>query len=77
MQALIQTFSGNSWWAGVIWTSDAPLAPRSSQVNWEEGTQWAGDNLQPYDATSNPHGTKAAGIWLAQATHKVPVPCLC
>ena len=76
MQALLQTFSGNTWWAGVFWSSDAPLTPRSTQLNWEEGTQWAGDNMQPYNAASNPHGTKPAGIWLAQNTHKVPVPML-
>lgn len=77
MQALVQTFTGNPWFAGVFWSSDEPLAPRSSQFNWEEGTQWAGDNMQPYDAANNPHGTKPAGIWLAQNTKKVPVPCLC
>lgn len=77
MQALVQTFAGTPWWLGVFWSTDAPLAPRSAQFNWEEGTQWAGDNLQPYDAANNPHGSKPAGIWLAQNTHKTGVPCLC
>ncbi len=76
MQALVQTFTGTPWWAGVIWSYDQPVSPRSSQPLWQFGTQWAGDNLQPF-SDSNPKGTKLAGIWLASYYHKQPVPCLC
>lgn len=73
MEALLATFSGAPWWIGVIWYADQPLAPRSHQSNWQQGTQWAGDNLHG----SNPTDSKPAGVWLAGYYHDVPVPCLC
>ena len=76
MQALVQTFSGTPWWAGAIWSYDQPITPRSQQPLWQIGTQWAGDNAQPW-SDSNPNGTKLAGIWLASYYHAKAVPCLC
>jgi hypothetical protein len=56
MQALLETFETQPWWAGVFWSADFPIAPRSSQPHWSVSTNWAGDTL----ATS-----KLAGQWLA------------
>jgi hypothetical protein len=50
MQALLQTFEGQTWWDGVFWSADQPIAPRSAQPNFDVSTNWAG---------------KAAGQWLA------------
>ncbi|HEX9037044.1 MAG TPA: hypothetical protein VF808_08660 [Ktedonobacterales bacterium] len=63
MQALLETFNGQSWWAGVFWNGDAPLTPRSQQPDWATSPNWAGDTL----ATS-----KLAGQWLA--TYYKPNP---
>jgi hypothetical protein len=56
MEALLGTFAGQAWWAGVFWSADYPIVPRSSQPHWNESSNWAGDTL----ATS-----KDAGQWLA------------
>ena len=56
MEALLQTFEGQTWWDGVFWSADLPIAPRHSQPNWDVSSNWAGDTL----ATS-----KMAGRWLA------------
>ena len=50
MQALLQTFEGQTWWDGVFWSADLPIAPRSAQPNFDVSSNWAG---------------KAAGQWLA------------
>lgn len=68
MQALIETFSGLSWWAGVFWNGDMPIAPRSAQPGWSSSSNWAGDNL----ATS-----KLAGQWLATYYKPHPIKCSC
>jgi hypothetical protein len=73
MQALLQTFAGAPWWAGVIWSYDQPLTPRSAQADWRYGTQWAGDNL----GGSLDTDVKAGGAWLASYYGNVGVPCLC
>lgn len=76
MQALVETFSGTPWWAGVIWYYDEPVAPRSSEtdpVQWQFGPQWAGDNLNGSKSTDS----KLAGVWLSQYYHPASVPCLC
>lgn len=73
MMALLQTFSGTSWWDGVIWWADEPLSPRSAQPNWQRGTLWAGDNLHG----TKPTDAKSAGLWLSTYYHSAPVPCLC
>jgi hypothetical protein len=52
MQALLSTFEGQAWWAGVFWSADYPIAPRSSQPNWDISSNWAGDTY----ATSKPAG---------------------
>jgi hypothetical protein len=56
VQALLGTFETQSWWSGVFWSADYPIAPRSSQPHWNVSSNWAGDTL----ATSKP-----AGQWLA------------
>ncbi len=68
MQALLETFNGQPWWAGVFWNGDEPIAPRSSQPGWATSSNWAGDTL----ATS-----KAAGQWLATYYKSNPLPCSC
>lgn len=68
MQALLETFSGQPWWAGVFWNGDEPIAPRSAQPNWATSPNWAGDTL----ATS-----KLAGQWLATYYKASPIQCSC
>jgi hypothetical protein len=67
MQALLATFAGTSWWAGVFWSADMPL-DRSLQPHWDVGTNWAGQTL----ATS-----KLGGKFLAQYYTNNPLPCAC
>lgn len=66
MQALLKTFADASWWAGVFWDGDQPIAPRSTQPFWNVSGNWAGDTR----ATS-----KKAGKWLADYYHDNPLPC--
>jgi hypothetical protein len=66
MQALVKTFSDASWWAGVFWDGDQPIAPRSKQANWSVGSNWAGDT---------PATSKQAGKWLASYYHDSPLEC--
>ena len=73
MQALLATFSGTPWWLGTIWYYDQPQSPRSTQLNWQKGTQWAGDNLHG----TKPTDLKKAGQWLSNYYQPIPVPCLC
>jgi hypothetical protein len=56
MEALLGTFEGQSWWAGVFWSADLPVVPRSSQPNWNVSSNWAGNSLKT---------SKLAGQWLA------------
>ncbi len=65
MEALLETFEGQPWWAGVFWSADLPVYPRSSQPNWNLSSNWAGDTL----ATS-----KLAGQWLAAHYQNNPLP---
>ncbi len=55
MQALLETFQGLPWWAGVFWYADYPVQ-RSAQSNWAVSSNWAGDTLD---------SSKSAGNWLA------------
>jgi hypothetical protein len=73
MQALLKTFTGTAWWAGVFWSYDQPVVPRSSQAIWAFGTQWAGDDLHGNKETDS----KAAGVWLASYYKSQQAPCLC
>lgn len=66
MQALVMTFSDATWWAGVFWDGDQPVAPRSSVKFWDVNSNWAGDNLT---------SSKKAGQWLASYYHDNPLPC--
>ena len=68
MQALLTTFTGTAWWAGVFWTGDEPVAPRTKQPNWNISTNWAGDNLA---------NSKASGKWLATFYQNAPIACSC
>lgn len=68
MQALLETFNGQGWWAGVFWDGDEPVAPRNSQPQWATSTNWAGDTL----ATS-----KLSGQWLATYYKVAPIDCAC
>lgn len=68
MQALLESFNGQPWWAGVFWNGDEPIAPRSKQPGWLTSSNWAGDTL----ATS-----KLAGQWLATYYKPNPLPCSC
>ncbi len=68
MQALLLTFSGQSWWAGVFWSADQPIAPRESQPNWSLSSAWAGNTFS---------SSKAAGQWLATFYHSAPLHCSC
>jgi hypothetical protein len=65
MQALIFTFRGTSWWAGVFWSADEPVSPRDKQPNWQVGSSWAGDT---------PATSKKAGQWLATYYQQSPPP---
>jgi hypothetical protein len=68
MQALLMTFTGSPFWAGVFWYADEPISPRHSQPNWDTGTNWAGDTL---------NDSKDAGKWLATYYHNNPIRCSC
>ncbi|MGO8947838.1 MAG: glycoside hydrolase family 113 [Ktedonobacterales bacterium] len=65
MQALLETFEGQSWWDGVFWSADYPIAPRSSQPDWTISSNWAGDTLA---------SSKTAGQWLAGHYKNNPLP---
>lgn len=67
-QALISTFSEQTWWAGVFWYADYPFAPREQQLHWNVSSNWAGNSL----ATS-----KKAGQWLATVYKPMPIQCSC
>lgn len=56
MQALLETFAGQPWWAGAFWNGDQPISPRDSQSGWSTSPNWAGDTLA---------SSKLAGQWLA------------
>ena len=73
MQALLLTFQATPWWLGTIWYFDQPLVPRSSQLDWQRGPQWAGDSLRG----SGQNDAKKAGIWLSTYYQPMGVPCLC
>jgi hypothetical protein len=73
MQALLKTFTGTAWWAGVFWSYDQPLVPRSTQDLWRFGTQWAGDQLHGNKETDS----KQSGVWLSTYYKTEPPPCLC
>ena len=66
MQALLLTFTGQSWWAGAFWNGDAPAAPRESQQYWNVSTAWAGNSLS---------SSKKAGKWLASYYKPNRLPC--
>jgi hypothetical protein len=68
MQALLDTFSGQTWWAGVFWNGDEPISPRSGQQNWATSSNWAGDTLA---------SSKDAGKWLATYYKSNPIKCSC
>ncbi len=68
MQALLETFSAQPWWAGVFWNGDEPIAPRSAQPNWSTSSNWAGDALST---------SKSAGQWLATYYKPTPLSCSC
>lgn len=68
MQSLLVTFSSQSWWAGVFWYADYPIAPRESQPHWDVSTSWAGNSLA---------SSKMAGQWLAGFYKPFPLPCSC
>lgn len=68
MQALLQTFNGLPWWAGVFWNGEQPVSPHYDQANWASNSNWAGDTL----STSKP-----AGQWLATFYKDNPLPCGC
>lgn len=68
MQSLLFTFSSQSWWAGVFWNGDEPIAPRTGQQNWAISSNWAGDTLA---------SSKQAGKWLATYYRSNPIKCSC
>ncbi|WIG58125.1 MAG: hypothetical protein OJF49_000870 [Ktedonobacterales bacterium] len=67
MQALVQTFSGASWWEGVFWYYDLPV-PRDKLANWNVDYFWAGPTLDT---------SKAAAKWLASYYKDNPIQCSC
>jgi hypothetical protein len=73
IQALLYTFQSTPWWLGTFWYYDQPLAPRSAQLDWAKGPQWAGDNLHG----SKPTDSKKVGPWLSSFYQPMSVPCLC
>ena len=56
MEALLDTFEGQTWWAGAFWSADLPIYPRSNQPHWDVSSNWAGNSLST---------SKSAGQWLA------------
>ena len=65
MQALLLTFKGTAWFAGVFWNGDIPFAPREQQPNWASNSAWAGNTLD---------SSKESGKWLASYWQNTPVP---
>jgi hypothetical protein len=68
MKALLYTFTGQPWWAGVFWSHDEPFTPREQQPNWAVSSAWAGNTLQT---------SKLGGQFLADFYHSAPLPCSC
>lgn len=66
--ALVKTFSGAPFWAGVFWYADQPVSSREKQQYWSTSAAWAGDSLK----TSKP-----AGQFLAEFYKPNPLPCDC
>lgn len=64
MNGLLDVFGQQTWWAGVFWSYDEPIAPRSKQPGWATSSNWAGDTL----ATS-----KEGGRFLAQYYQNHPL----
>lgn len=65
MQALLMTFKGTPWFAGVFWNGDIPFTPREQQPNWASDSAWAGNTLDT---------SKEAGKWLASYWQDSPAP---
>jgi hypothetical protein len=72
MQALIQTFDNETWWLGVIWSSDYPVWPRSSLANTRSANN-AG-LTEPNYQTNTEWAGKGGGTALSQMYHTVPLP---
>jgi hypothetical protein len=83
MQALLQAFQNQTWWLGVIWSSDYPVSPRSgltytaptdtslvglSEYQWALNTEWAGDCVT---GCANPE--KGGGAVLRAAYTNAPL----
>jgi hypothetical protein len=65
MQALLQAFSSTPYWDGVLWYTEQPFTPRSSQPDWKSSTYWGGDTLA---------ASKLSGQWLARYYTNNPLP---
>lgn len=71
MEALLRVFSTpeTPWFAGVLWSFDAPKWPRSSLDGWATSTAWAGDTV----TGNGPNGAKAGGKFLASFYRPCPI----
>lgn len=65
MEALVMTFKGTPWFAGVFWNGDIPFTPREQQPNWSSNSSWAGNSLG---------SSKESGKWLASYWQTIPAP---
>ncbi len=72
MQALIQTFTDETWWLGVIWTADYPVWPRSTLSDTTSGNN-AG-LTEPSYTTNTEWAGKGGGKALSQLYPVAPLP---
>jgi hypothetical protein len=82
MEALLDTFSPQPWWLGVVWSPDYPVWPHQAlsqtkpvtngtlaEGDWTTNAEWAGDCLT---GCSTP--AKKAGVYLHQTYQIAPLP---
>ena len=85
MESLLKVFSNETWWLGVIWSSDYPQWPRhaltATSINpntvyglenpyWAFNTEWAGECLPP---ATCPYPEKGGGAILRQYYQAAPL----
>jgi len=73
MEGLLQTFSNEPWWLGVIWSYDYPVWPRNSLADTSSSTGYPGLAEANYDTNTEWAG-KQAGKYLGQTYQNAPLP---
>ncbi len=74
MEALLQTFSNETWWLGVIWSYDYPVWPRSKLTNLSTANGNDVGLAEPDYDTNTEWAGKAGGTYLSQFYQNAPLP---